>query len=122
MENPAVAKLTAIPPALLEEIDRNPKVMQPIYAKMLAVNMNYVHHRAMTDPNITMGQRLQIIDTLAKLGDAYPKANVPQLAAQGAGFSVNIIMNNDTKAVTRAVVEDVSAKEVQPETITDDKS
>lgn len=48
--------------------------------------------------DLTVPQRLQFTELLAKLGDAYPKAGVQQ-QGHGTGFSVHIVMSapTDTK-------------------------
>ena len=101
--NPAVQQQTLISPALLEEIETNPKAIATLSKKMLLVQVDAVHRR-MRDPNTPVGQRLQFIDIRAKLGDAYPKAAAVAVAP-GAGFSVNIIMapNEPKKIPTKAV-------------------
>ena len=103
--NPAVRKQTLISPALLEEVEHNPKVIKKISAKLLLVQIDATHQR-MRDPNTPLGLRLQFIDHLAKLSDAYPKANLPAVAVPGAGFSVNIIMGpNEPRKIIPPTIE-----------------
>lgn len=91
--NPAVMDQMRSGPADLEEVALDTKVITRQSRKMLFLQVQKTH-TLMANPAIPIGQRLQFIDTLAKLADAYPKANAGagQLP-QGAGFSVSIVYN-----------------------------
>ena len=105
--SPAVLQQTNIPPALLEAVETDPRLLGAIARKMLAVQMDALHKR-LRDPNTPIGQRQAFADFLAKVGDAYPKANA-MVTAPGSGFSVNIIMNGVPVSATKApLVEDVT--------------
>lgn len=108
-QNPAVLQHTSVPPSLLEEVEKDPKVLTRIGRKMLLIQMDAIH-RKLSDPNIGLGQRQAFAEFLAKLSDAYPKASTA--VAPGSGFSVNIIMGDSKPSSVRPVVEVIDATEV----------
>ena len=114
--NPAEFQLTKIPPALLEQLVEDPRAMDPTFRIMLAINVDRAHRRA-EDPNLPLSQRLQLIDTLAKLTDAYPKASVAAAGAGGPALSVQIIFNKPDPKPAAEVIEatTVEVKDALPE-------
>lgn len=96
-DNPAVLRQTEVPPSLLEELDNDPKLLSSVAKRMLLVRMDAMY-RTISTSNTSMGQQQQFIDFLAKIADAYPKANAVPVTAPGQGFSVNIIMNAPSPA------------------------
>jgi hypothetical protein len=117
-DNPAVQRQTSIPPALLEQLDVNAKAMTPTYLKMVAVQANHLHF-LLKNPNIPLGQRMQAIDLLAKLGGVYASASAPvQGNASGPALSVQIVFSNEPpKTYTAKVVE---AEDATIKTVTND--
>lgn len=91
-QNPAVSKHINIPPAVLEEVGKDPKAMEALCRKMYLVNADRMH-RDMRSPNVAMSLRLQWLDHLAKYGGIGAARNQPAAAAPGTGFSVNIILD-----------------------------
>jgi hypothetical protein len=110
--NPAVTSLTNIPPAMLEDLIENPQAMNPTYRIMLASAVDATYRR-IQDPSTPVGQRIQFIDQLAKLADAYPKAGIQANAnAGGPALSVQIIFNKPEKAAPVIEATTVEVKEV----------
>jgi len=77
---------------MLEQVEKDPKLLSAVARKMLLVQMDAIH-RKLRDPNAPLGQRQAFAEFLAKVGDAYPKAATAQQA--GPGFSVNIVFGGD---------------------------
>lgn len=115
-DNPAVTRQLQTPPAMLEEVEKDPKAMSGWARKLLLVQINQMHLDVRTK-DIPLSQRLQFAELLAKLGDAVPRASVP--AAAGSGFSVNIVFGDNTrkKVDLEPVVEVVDAA---PQPLTND--
>lgn len=104
--NPAVAQQTALSPADLERIAKDPTVLTETSRKMLAVQMMTMHRR-MADPTVPIGQRQSWMDFLAKLGDAMPKQAANGIGVSGPGFSVQIVLTQPTANSTPAQPADV---------------
>ena len=111
-ENPAVLALANVPPAVLKALDEDPTLLTKYSRRFHMIGMSYMHQR-MRDPNIPIGQRLAWLDHLAKTGGA--GAN-EKASAPGAGFSVNIIMNQTPTQAPTAKAEVVNA-DVQDVTV-----
>ena len=109
--NPAVASQTAISPADLERVAKDPTLLTETARKMLAVQMVTMHKRA-ADPNMPIGQRQSWMEFLAKIGDAVPKQNAVLAGGPGAGFSVQIIMNQPA-AQPAPVIEATTAEVIE---------
>ena len=117
-ENPAVQQRMAVPPAMLEEVERDPKVLTNLARKMLLIQMDAIHNK-LRDPAIPMGQRLSWADSLAKIGDVYPKASV-QGTGSGSNFSVNILLSGQPSSRSAgASVAEVTVIEAIDAAVTD---
>ena len=103
-QNPAVLQHTSVPPSLLEEVEKDPKVLTRIGRKMLLIQMDAIH-RKLSDTTIGLGQRQAFAEFLAKISDAYPKASTA--VAPGSGFSVNIIMGDSKPSSSPVPVVEV---------------
>jgi hypothetical protein len=92
--NAAITKFTEIPPAVLEAITKDPAQMQPWVRSLLALHIDEVDTMLAENPAaMTIPQRLQWIEFLAKLGDAMPKPAQSAAQGGGGGFGVTIVLN-----------------------------
>lgn len=110
--NPALKKLLALPPAILEEISQDSEAFKPYLRVMAATQWDELHRmRGLLTPS----QRLQLAEATAKLADMEPKKNQPP-PVQGSGFSIQInIPSLPTSVVAKAV--DTSTEQLQNTTI-----
>lgn len=99
-QNPAVAQQLAVPPAMLEAVEKDPRVLSGVARKMLLVQMDAIHRR-LRDPNAPIGQRQAFADFLAKVGDAVPKAS--SQGAVAAGVSINVVFGDNAAAAAKTV-------------------
>lgn len=90
LDNPAVAALVTMPPALLEELAQNPKARKDHFTKLMLVQTDVFHMR-LKDPNIPLTQRLAFMEFLAKVADVLPK---PQAANASAAAPVAVLNIN----------------------------
>jgi hypothetical protein len=84
--NPALAKLLAIPPALVEAVQQDAANGAPVFRAMTIENAHDLFHML---PTMTPAQRMDFMDRTAKLGNMMPKEQVQQQA--GAQVVINII-------------------------------
>lgn len=89
LDNPAVAALVTMPPALLEEFAQNPKARKDHFTKLMLVQTD-VYHMKLKDPNIPLSQRLAFMEFLAKVADVLPKPQV----ANGSAAPVAVLNIN----------------------------
>lgn len=84
-ENKNVARLTDLPPQLLEAIGENPDASRPYYRHISTI----VDHELYCMRNeLPVGQRIALADRWSKLGGMQPKEALG--AGGGAGFSIQI--------------------------------
>lgn len=95
--NPAVAKHTAVPPALVEAVAKNAAAAQPVIRAMALVQLVELHQARHL---YTPVQRLQLAEMNAKLGDMIPKQAAVQ-APTGA-VTINFIRSNDRSVTIEA--------------------
>ncbi len=103
LTNPAVAKHTAMPPALIEAIQEDPALIQPIARAMGAINLNNLFVKV-THPDASITQQMEFQRLVNKLGRLEPEATV---AAPGAGFSITI--NIPDTATSKATTIEATA-------------
>ena len=84
--NPAVANKLDIPPAMLEEIQDNPTVLQPVARVMGAVNLHNMFVQV-THPEAPFTQRVEFQKLVNKIGRLEPDAAI------GGGSGVTITIN-----------------------------
>lgn len=96
--NPAVSKHTSIPPATLERIVSDPLGLAPWARALLVQHIDEMDTRLANDPDsVPIGQKMEFMNFLAKLGDAMPKPQ-QQVGGPGAGFGVTIVLTTPAKA------------------------
>lgn len=92
INNPAVSQQMNVSPAMLEAVGRDQRVLVDIAKKMSLVQLDSLH-RAAGNPNLPMGQKIQIAELTMKVADLFPRAAVANASA-GVPFSVNIVFSN----------------------------
>ena len=89
-DNAAVSQHTKITPAMLQKLAADPAQFGPWVRAILADHIDEFDTLIQTRPElITTGQRMEFMQFLAKLGDAFPKA-LAGAALPGSGFSISI--------------------------------
>jgi hypothetical protein len=109
-DNPAVSKQVSIPPAFLEEVGGDPRALEAWCRKLYLVGVDKMQ-RAMRDQTIPLSQRLSWLDHLAKYGGLGQARNQP-ITAQGSGFSVQIVLNNQTPSPTPTTTQPLPTVEI----------
>jgi hypothetical protein len=79
---------------MLEAVGRDQRVLTDIAKKMALVQLDSLH-RAAGNPNLPMGQKIQIAELTMKVADLFPRAAVANGSAS-VPFSVNIVFSNKT--------------------------
>lgn len=110
--NPAVSSLTQMSPALLADMDNDPALLKGIAAVMSAIQLEKLHHLAMS-PTTPTGQKIQIFEATTKVAEvgAYGKAS-QQVGDGVPKFSVTINIPDLPKTTTKTieVIEDALLK------------
>ena len=97
--NPAVGQLTRISPALAAAISENPSNLQPWARSLLVDYIDELDEFIALNPDkVTFNQRLQFVEMLAKLGDAFPKTAAVNPTGNAPGFSVQIVFAPNPKS------------------------
>jgi hypothetical protein len=97
-QNPAVQKKINISPQLLEAVAEDSAAAQPVLraqAFMMADEMFRTRHQ------MSLPQRISLMESFAKMGNLNPKA-IDVGGAAGSGFSINITLpgHQKTQSVT----------------------
>ena len=111
--NPAVANQLAIPPAMFEEVEKDPRAIGAWARKLQLVHMHVMHNR-LRDQSVPLSVRQQFLEYLAKVGGTDAKA-AQTPATQGSGFSVNIVLNNPTTPLPKVEIVEAAPKEIAGE-------
>jgi hypothetical protein len=109
-QNPARA--VSIPPALLQELEKNPDAFKPHARMMLANHINNTHF-LLKDPTVPFSQRLQFMDFLAKVTGSYVSPNSTP-ATTGSNFSLNIVLTPPTPTQSTQITIEAEASPKQP--------
>ena len=102
-DNAAVQHLAGLPPAVLEQISKDPAKFGPWVRSLLALHIDeFDTFMAQHPGEVTIPQTLQFLEFLAKLGDAYPK-QAANNAGAGGGF--NLVINLGEQKATPLTIE-----------------
>lgn len=90
---PAEAKAISMPPALVEEIQGTPELLQALARGQLALIQDRMVRKVLSDPNATVGAYAQVHDALAKIafGRGGGAASGAGEGAGKPGVQINII-------------------------------
>jgi hypothetical protein len=114
--NPAVSQQMNLSPAMLEAVGRDHRILVDIAKKMSLVQLDSLH-RAAGNPNLPMGQKIQIAELTMKVADLFPRAAAANVST-GTPFSVNIVFSNKTPppniGTSNVTTVDAVAREVLP--------
>lgn len=103
-QNPAVSKHVQVPPALLEDVARDPAAAQPVFRAMALIQ---AHELFMKRGDMSVSQQTQLIETFSKMGDMAPRKEVAT-GNGGPGFSVNIVLSSASQKPAEVTVEPVT--------------
>lgn len=105
IDNPAVSVHTRIPPAIVEAIADDPKIMEPIARAMAAVNLDNLFAQ-MRNPNAPVGQRMDFQRLLNDMGrlskedkNAAALANLPVVTINLGNGSAMIQVEQPREAI-----------------------
>jgi hypothetical protein len=103
-QNKAIDQHIAVPPAVLEAVAADPAAAQPIHR---AQAMKLSHELFVNRRSMSIPQQMQLMETLAKLGNLAPKTTVDP-NQQGSGISINIVLpGHKEKSVTVESVQTI---------------
>lgn len=108
-QNPAVSKHVQVPPALLEDVARDPAAAQPVFRAMALIQ---AHELFMQRANMSVSQQTQLIETFSKMGDMAPRKEVANGGNGAPGFSLVINLPSVDGAPGRTI--DVKAVGAEP--------
>lgn len=109
MENPALTRLTDMPPALVAAIQDDPAVLQPIARAMGAINMHNLF-KQVSHPDATVAHRVEFQKLVNKIGQLEPETK-----AASAGFVFNINLGGDKQVTVVAEPQAVEGEFTQVE-------
>lgn len=102
-DNLAVQHLVGLPPAVLEQISRDPAKFGPWIRSLLALHIDEFDTKMAQNPgSVTIAQTLQFLEFLAKIGDAYPK---PAANTAGAGNGFHLVINMGEPKTAPQIIE-----------------
>ncbi len=122
-ENPAVTAKTRIPPALLDEAGKDPKVIEEMARKIYFVNLDRIQRQISAQgDNVPLRTRLDYMEHVAKIGQLGEKKAAASAAGAGApGFSISIVLpQTSTAANSLPKVEVIEAADTKPPEQLDD--
>lgn len=88
--NPALDKAIAMPPALVEAIEKDPELLVQLTRGQLAIVQDRLVRRALTDPQITIAQLAAVHEALAKQA-SLKGGQQPLAGAGGPQVVINFI-------------------------------